>query len=331
MKTKWMIGLMTLFFAGWSAGTARANFVLEDTGHLDVTTSHDTGVLWNSSTADVLTGGYIGNAYVNDDASLHVLKLQGISEASVGNLYAYDRSTVDISGAVDNSSHGTVANLTAYAQSTVNISGGRVDSYLYAYGSSTVNVSGGTVYNYFNAFASSLNAYDSSTVNVSSGSVSILNASATSTVNVSGGSVVNLRAYGSSVVNVSGGEVGNLYAYVYGSSLNAYDSSTVNVSSGSVGSLNAYNTSTVTLHGYDFRATGGLTLDGDNVLGTGVLTGRWFGPDNTLWTMTISGNAAGATILAIPEPATLTLLALGGLAMMRRGPGRKPKTPRKAR
>jgi len=316
MKTKWMIGLMTLFFAGWSAGTARANFVLEDTGHLDVTTSHDTGVLWNSSTADVLTGGYIGYAYVNDEATLHVLKLQGTSRESVRNLYAYDMSTVDISGAVDNNYYGTVSYLTAYAKSTVNISGGRVGRYLYAYGSSVVNVSGGDVNDY-------LNACDSSTVNVSGGEVgNQINASATSTVDISGGLVAYLNVSATSTVDISGGLVGTLITE---------NASTVDISGGLVGNLYAYNPSTVTLHGYDFRATGGLTLDGDNVLGTGVLTGRWYGPDDTMWAMTISGNAAGATILAIPEPATLSLLALGGLAMMRRGPGRKPKTPRKAR
>ena len=298
MQARTMIGAVVAFLlGGWMAGTARANFVLEDTGHLDVTTLHDTGVLWNSSTADVLTGGYIGYAYVNDEATLHVLKLQGTSRESVRNLYAYDMSTVDISGAVDNNYYGTVSYLTAYAKSTVNISGGRVGRYLYAYGSSVVNVSGGGVYDY-------LNAYDSSTVNVSGGEVgNQLNASATSTVNMTGGTVHNLDASATSTVDISGGLVSNLYAY---------------------------NTSTVTLHGYDFRATGGLTLDGDNVLGTGVLTGRWYGPDETIWAITISGNAAGATILAIPEPATLSLLALGGLAMMRRRPGRKPKAPRKA-
>jgi len=39
--------------------------------------------------------------------------------------------------------------------------------------------------------------------------------------------------------------------------------------------------------------------------------------NGTPWTVTISQNDTGATILAIPEPATLTLLALGGLAVIR--------------
>jgi hypothetical protein len=55
---------------------------------------------------------------------------------------------------------------------------------------------------------------------------------------------------------------------------------------------------------------------GERVLGTGLLSGEWF--DGTRWTVNIQTNASGATILAIPEPATLSLLALGGLAVMRR-------------
>ena len=40
--------------------------------------------------------------------------------------------------------------------------------------------------------------------------------------------------------------------------------------------------------------------------------------NGTPWTVTISQNDTSATILAIPEPTTLTLLALGELAVIRR-------------
>jgi hypothetical protein len=80
--------------------------------------------------------------------------------------------------------------------------------------------------------------------------------------------------------------------------------------------LKIRDTGTVTFHAYDFQAIAGLTLDGDKVLGTGILTGRWF--DGTPWSVTIGQNNPGATITITPEPATLSLLALGGLAVIRR-------------
>jgi len=170
--------------------------------------------------------------------------------------------------------------LYAYNSSAVNISGGSLD-YLYAYNSSAVNISGGSVHDLY--------AYDSSTADVSGVSVYSLYAYGSSTVSVTGGSVSTLRAYNTSAVEVSGGTVGYLYVY---------------------------NNGTVTLHGYDFRATAGLMLYGGRVLGTGILSGEWF--DGTPWTVNISQNADGAIIRVVPEPATLSLLSLGGLAVLRR-------------
>jgi len=199
------------------------------------------------------------------------------------------------------------------------VSGGSVD-YIRASGTSTVNVSGGSVL--------SLDAYYSSTVNVSAGSVSFVDAYHSSTVDISAGSVSRIDAYDeSSTVNISGGSVGSVIAHdastvdISGGSVGsviAHDASTVDISGGSVSSLYAYDDSAVDIHGYDFRTTAGLTLDGDNVLGTGVLTGKWYGQDDTMWAMTISTNAAAATIRVVPEPATLSLLALGGLVLVRR-------------
>jgi len=84
-----------------------------------------------------------------------------------------------------------------------------------------------------------------------------------------------------------------------------------------VNHLYAGGTSVITFHARDFRTHGGLWLDGDRVLGTGgALTGEWF--DGTSWAVDIPDNQATATILVIPEPATLLLLAMGGLALLRR-------------
>jgi len=108
-------------------------------------------------------------------------------------------------------------------------------------------------------------------------------------------------------VAISGGLVGALYTR---------DSSSADISGGWVGELCAFDSSTVTFLARDFQLGDGLSLDGDRLLGTGYLSGEWF--DGSLWTTYIGANASGATILALPEPATLSLLALGGLVALRR-------------
>lgn len=261
--------LVALAIALAFVGTARADFVLGETEHLDVTSSHSVGTLLDYSTADVKQGGYIQNAYVYEDALLR------IPEASIGWGTAYDSSTVDISG-------GSVSNsLTTYNTSSVNIPAGNVP-FLYAYDNSSADISGGSV-------TDSLYAFGSSSVDVSSGNVYYLWVNNTSTVDISGGSVYCLPTYNTSTVDISGG---------------------------SVDILHARDTSIVTFYGYDFQALNGLSLDGNRALGTGTLVGRWF--DGTLWATIITTNESGAMILAIPEPATLGLLLLGGLALSRR-------------
>ena len=296
---------------------ARADFFLEGTDRRDVNTRHTTGILHNASTADVLANGYIGSAYVNDAALLSVRRPSGsavstaylynngrveVSSGSVDYLHAYNTSTVNISG-------GNFSSLNARDSSTVNFSGGDVCYYLHAYNTSTVNISGGSVHPY-------LDADDSSTVNISGGSVYQLSANDSSAVDISGGSFYSLSARDSSTVDINDGRIYSLVAY---------NTSTVDISGGSIDHLGSWSTNTIMLHGYDFRATGGLSLAQFDiiegvpqykVIGTGILTGEW--RDGTDWITTITHNGPGATILAIPEPATLSLLALGGLALLRR-------------
>ena len=174
--------------------------------------------------------------------------------------------------------------------------------YLYPYETSTVTVSGASVVY--------LHTYDTSTVAVTAGHVGSMSAYGTSTVAVTAGHVGSMSASGTSSVAVSGGRV---------DSVHTYETSSVDISGGSVGLLGAQDSSTVTLHGYDFQPTDGLSLDGNKVVGTGVLIGKWY--DGTQWSISISVHDAGASILAIPEPAALALLALGGLAVLRR-PGK---------
>ena len=226
-----VIGLLAVVVVLAVTGTAAqaVDFVLMDSEHLDVVAYHATGTLFNTSTADVLAGGSIQNAYVNGEAILYVR------------------------------SGGSVYELNAYNTSNFDMSGGNVANHLYARDSSSVDVSGGNI--------------------------------------------PYLYAHNSSSMDISGGSVSNLYAT---------------------------NTSTITLHGNHFQSTAGLSLvEYDviggvpqyDVVGTGILAGKW--ADGTAWMINVNQNDGGATIQAVPEPAMLSLLALGGLALLRRrSPGR---------
>jgi hypothetical protein len=153
-----------------------------------------------------------------------------------------------------------------------------------------------------------LDAYRGSRVAISGGGVERLGLCGTSDAIIFGGSVGRLDAPGHSNVAISGGSVGEL---------RTGSNSAVTISGGRIDQLRAYDRSSITIHGYDFQATAGLSLVGDQVLGTGLLTGKWF--DGTAWTIPIDYQGSRATILAIPEPATLALLAMGlGLLALRR-------------
>jgi hypothetical protein len=180
------------------------------------------------------------------------------------------------------------------------VSGGSIMDSINAYGHSTINISGGYV-DYC------LRGYDSSTINMSGGYVNTPAPNDSSTMNMSGGSAYWFSAEGSSTTNISGGSIDEFYAV---------GSPAVNISGGSIESLHARDTSTNNIFGQNFHYGSGLTLDGNRVLGTGILSGEWL--DGTQWTMNISENYSTATILAIPEPATIALLVIGSLLFRRK-------------
>ena len=103
----------------------------------------------------------------------------------------------------------------------------------------------------------------------------------------------SLYSYGSSSVNVSGGEVNHL---------KSRDLSTVYISGGAISDLSAEDSSTVTFGARDFRFGDGLTLNGELVLGTGLLSGEWL--DGTRWVVDIGLNDPTATILAVLQSVT---------------------------
>ena len=287
---------------------------------------------WEKSSVHISGGENISLLFARDSSTI------AISGGSVSNLNAYDNNIVAISGgsvgqlsasgtsALDISGAAVLTDISAWDSTTIAMSGGSVSSLIVynvrLFGPERVNISGGTVNTLGVSFrieggeTFSFSGFDSvadlaphgilaSEGTVANFCVSGLDVFADSILDMTGGSVESLSSYDSSVVNLFGGTVG----VAPGHSLYAYDSSTANLFGGSVSAVYAYDTSTVAFVAQDFQFGEGLSLDGNRVLGTGVLSGEWF--DGTAWTITIAQNDSTASIRATPEPATLSLLAVG--------------------
>jgi hypothetical protein len=263
-----------------------------------------------------ISGGYVGTLYVryqlsaashltiSEEASPASLAAQGfiISEGTVGsyeyNIDARGTSSVAITGGsvsgsftlYDSSkasvSGGSVGHISAVGHNEIDISGGCEISSISAGHYSTVNVAGG-------ALAGGLIVSEAAAADIFAGSIAgTVTVSETGTLNVHGGTIAKLTARSSGKVDITGG---------------------------SLGILRAGDTSAVTLHGWDFILGDGLSLDGQKLLGTGVLSGKWL--DGTPLSVAILANQTGATILLVPEPTTISLLLAAGCAglLRRRG------------
>ena len=223
-------------------------------------------ILWNDEQLTVDSSHQEGNLYDTSRAFI-------VSGGDVDDLYAHDSSTVDMS-------NGSASFLRAYESSTVDLSGGQV-GLLYAHDFSTVDILDGAV--------SVVRAYTSSTVDISDGSVSSFYADNSSTVNMSGGAVNSLSASDVGIVNMSGGSV---------SYLSATDSSTLSISGGLIdNNLRAYSSSVVTFNVRDFRLGAGLTLDGERLLGTGILSGEWV--DELRWEVNVATNSGAGIFVSL--------------------------------
>jgi len=188
------------------------------------------------------------------------------SGGHVSGLNAWGFSAVDISG-------GSFHSLWSWDSSTVNMSSGdALGWYINANGQSTINMSSGYIHE-------AIYGWDSSLINISSGYVKNLNPRDSSTMNMSGGSASWSSAEDTSIANISGGSIERFYAV---------DSSIVNISGGSIESLHVSDTSTINIVGQNFQYGSDLILDGNRLLGTGVLSGQW--SDGTPWEIDVVEN-----------------------------------------
>lgn len=194
----------------------------------------------------------------------------------------------------------------AHSSSRINVSGGGVGVGLLAYENSVIDIIGGIMH--------SVGIHDNSLVTMSGGTINDqLKAIGLSKVFVSGGYIRNrgLETGGDSMVTISGGRIDGMLIR---------GNSQVTVTGGVFDDVfGLYNTATLIIDGMDFKIDGRSVANGDynfnysewhNITGT-LSNGDVLNNDFYPWEST-------ATISLIPEPCSLVLLGLGGLALRRR-------------
>ncbi len=271
-------------------GKSTSRFQSVDNQELTINTNYgnQTGSLYDSSKVNLVSGGWVNVLALYDTSTTN------ISGGFVTGIWSYDHGVVNSSGG--ESQHFVVCNF-----STANFYDGKAGS-LGARQSGVVNVFGGEI-------SEILSTSESGIINFYDGTVSReLLASDSSIVNLYDGVVAgDLDAFDTSIVNITGG-------YISGY-IRAANSSTMNIYGGSLGSyLSVYDSGTVNIYGQNIQLGGGLSLDGNRVLGTGYLSGAWM--DGTPWNTNVTYNTA--TIYIIPEPCTLLLLGLGAAVLRKK-------------
>jgi hypothetical protein len=125
------------------------DFILHDNEQLTVNSSHNQGILYDTSWVSIVSGGFVRyldayNSSVVDMSGGYVRYLDAYNSGfvdmysgAVSIIYTFESSTADISG-------GAVNSFGATGFSTVHISGGSIDG-LYAMSSTTVDISGGSM------------------------------------------------------------------------------------------------------------------------------------------------------------------------------------------
>ena len=146
------------------------------------------------------------------------------------------------------------------------------------------------------------------------------------TLNIEGGILGNFAEVAESTVNMSGGSIGEFF--------DLFSGSTANISGGNIGEgFDAFSGSEINLFGTEFRLDGvlleGLELgqaftvvDRDVTLSGVFADGTAFSFDldsvNFVGSSFFLPSGATLTVTQVPEPTSLAILGLGGLALLRR-------------
>ena len=189
------------------------------------------------------------------------------------------------------------------------------------------------------------------------GNVDVLSSYDRSRVHMLGGQVTDLEHHGWGLYNdglcLSGGYINNLLAvtsmtYLNGTHVNHlcfegytrslmsagevdelnvggnpdyFDYGWIDLVGGTIHTINDYSTgfvTTIIFHGYNFSLGPGLSLDGDRLLGSGILSGSPLYHHVGHWYTQINQYNSDSRIFLLPEPATIVLLGLGGFFLRRR-------------
>jgi hypothetical protein len=246
--------------------TANADFVLTSNQFLEVTDSHDDGILHDQSIANVVEGGFITRAHTNGTSQLNV------SSGRVDKVDAYDDSHIEVLDMAD------VFRIDLNDRSSAIIAGGDV-LHLNTAGSNDATITGGNVNN--------VSLRGTGKLVVTGGWLGGVTTHDTSKMFVLGGRVrEGLVTSGNSQTEILDVDVPHLDCHAQGQ---------LNIYGGNIESLFADRDATITLFGLDFRGSGELELIGNEVVGKGVLSGRWLGGDSP-WILQVSKNPSTATI-----------------------------------
>ncbi len=185
---------------------------------------------------------------------------------------------------------------------TVNLISGAEICCIDAYGHSFVNISGGIVREWFNGF-------DDSVISISDGSVDyLMTIRDDCQFSFSGGYLDNLELMGTAQAAMSGGEV-HSYLQATENSDVIISGGTIRAGNGGSSSLRAWFSSKIIIDGSNFNYPLGKIPEPSGVLACDL---KYGGSLNNNFDI-----GSSASIVLVPEPATLLLLGLG-VVMLRR-------------